>query len=185
MEKIFGALKWALPLSGLLVVALGVMLAFTGLEELDGWALPIGLAMILSGISELVSFKRRDKSRRTKGMAISGFIAVALGGYTAFGQGLLAVTLVLPVIFSVWVITASIPRIKEALDARAAGSPWWVFMLGFGFLGLALGALLLFHPLLNTFVATYALAFMFVIHGGNAILIFWPLSKKPPEAPVT
>ena len=178
MGKLLAAIKWLLPTSGLLVVALGVVLLFTGLEELDNWAVFIGLAMVLSGISEIVAFKRKEKDRRAKSMVLGGLIAITLGAYTVFGRGLLAIALILPVIFAVWVITASFPRIVGALNERENGSPWWVFMLSFGLLGIALGILILFHPLLSIFVVTYSLAFMFIVHGANAVIMFLPVKLK-------
>ena len=181
MGKILTIAKWLIPVSGLLVVALGVTLLFVGLDELENLAVFIGLAMVLSGVSEIVAFKRKGKGRRAKSMLISGLLAVVLGAYTAFGRGLVAVVIILPVIFAVWIITASIPRIKEAFAERANGSPWWIFMLSFGLLGVALGVLLLFHPVLSGFVVTYSLAFMFIIHGTNAIVMFLPIKRKRAE----
>ena len=183
MDKLLMAAKWVLPVSGLLVVALGVALLFTGLDGLSDWAIFIGLAMILSGISELAAFKKRDKDRRPKSMVFGGLIAILLGGYivVGVGHGLLVLDVILPIVFAAWVITASIPRIKEALIAREDGSPWWVFMLSFGLLGIALGVLMLFFEPLSNFVVTYALAFIFIVHGANAVIMFAPIRRKTAE----
>ncbi|MCL2415629.1 MAG: DUF308 domain-containing protein [Defluviitaleaceae bacterium] len=178
MEKVMKVAKWLLPISGFLVVVLGVVMIFVTIENLDDLSIFIGLAMILSGISEFVSYKRKTQEKRTKTMLLSGIIAVLLGLFTIFGRGIIVVEFVLPIIFAAWIISGSIPRIKNALARRAQGSPVWIFMFVFGVLGIALALLLIFHSMLAAFVVTYALVFMFITHGINTIIMFMPIKLK-------
>jgi len=178
LKNALKAVKWLLPVSGLLVVVLGVVMFFMTLEELSNWAIFIGLAMMLSGISEFVSYIRKDKEKRNNIMLASGSIAFLLGLYTAFGRGLGLVEFALPLIFAVWIASASIPRIKDALAKKENGHPLWVFMFSFGVLGILLGVLMLFNQMLSTLIVTYALATMFITHGINTILLFIPVKLK-------
>jgi uncharacterized membrane protein HdeD (DUF308 family) len=57
---------------------------------------------------------------------------VAMLGIILLFMTLIAVSTVLPFVFTLWIITASIPRIKSSLDQRAKGSPFWIFMFSFG-----------------------------------------------------
>jgi len=186
MQKVIKVAKWLLPISGLLVVALGVAIFLMTLEEfsdwtieaLSDWAIPIGLAMVLAGISELVTLKRKDKEKRTTTMLISGMIALLLGCYTIFGRGFSMIELTLPLIFAVWIASASLPRIKSALIKKEEGSPLWIFMFSFGILGIILGIVMLFNEMLSAIVVTYALAIMFITHGVNTIILFMPVKPK-------
>ena len=165
-------LKVFLPISGILVAILGITLIFTtseGLEMLTGF---IGLAMILWGITELAS------SGRTKTTVVSGAVGVILGICTIFGNGMDAVAVVLPVFFAVWIMSASVPRIRYALSQRADGSPFWLFVFSFGVLGIVLGLLILFHAQLSALVVTYSLAFMFISYGVNNIITFCQLKRE-------
>ena len=178
LKTIIKAAKWLLPISGLLVVALGILMIFISLDQHEWLAVFIGIAMILSGITELVSFKRKDMKHRTKTMVISGVVAILLGLLTTFGRGMGLLELALPIIFAVWIISASIPRIKDALARKAEGSPLWVFMFSFGILGALLGAMLFFSPILSAFVVNYALVVLFITHGINTIIMFMPVKLK-------
>jgi len=178
MKNVLKTVKWLLPISGLLVVALGIIMFFVTLEELSNWAIFVGIAMILSGITDLVSFKRKEKEKRNNIMLASGSIAILLGLYTVFGRGLGLVEFALPLIFAVWIGSASISRIKDALAKKKNGHPLWVFMFSFGVLGILLGVLLIFNEMLSTFIVTYALATMFITHGINTIMLFIPVELK-------
>jgi len=178
LKNMLKVVKWILPISGLLVVALGVVMVFISLDQHEWLAIFIGIAMILSGITELVSFKRKDKEHRTKTMVISGVVAILLGAFTTFGRGMGLLEIALPIIFAVWVISASVPRIKDALARKAEASPLWVFMFSFGILGVLLGAMLIFSPILSAFVVNYALVVLFITHGINTIILFTPVKLK-------
>jgi len=178
LKNLLKVVKWILPISGLLVVALGIVMIFISLDQHEWLAIFIGIAMILSGITELVSFKRKGKEHRTKTMVISGVVAILLGLFTTFGRGMGLLEIALPIIFAVWVISASIPRIKDALARKAEGSPLWVFMFSFGILGALLGAMLFFSPILSAFVVNYALVVLFITHGINTIILFMPVKLK-------
>ena len=177
MKKIIFWARWLLPISGTSVAILGIAMLFASWESLESVAVLIGIAMVLSGIFELISFFKDRASKQWKIHFATGATAVVLGLITAFGPGIVAVNIVLPVVFAVWIVSASVPRIKAALDKRKEGSPIWVFAFCFGVLGIALGGLLLFHPALSAFVVTYALAFIFISHGANSIIEFYRWNK--------
>ena len=182
MKNVLKAVKWLLPISGLLVVALGVVMLFITLDQYEWLAYPIGIAMVLSGITEIVSFSRKDKEHRTKAMIISGSVAILLGLFTIFGRGIGLLEIALPIIFAIWIVSASIPRIKDALARKAKGSPLWVFMFSFGILGAFLGVMLFFSPILSAFVVNYALVALFITHGVSTIFLFMPVELKYKKA---
>ncbi|MCL2702104.1 MAG: DUF308 domain-containing protein [Defluviitaleaceae bacterium] len=181
MKKILKAIKWLLLLTGTMVAILGITLIFTPFENFSALGVYIGLAMIFTGISEMASFFGKEKGKRTYAMPANGAVSVLLGTWIVFGSGIDMISLVLPFAFTVWIMSASIPRIINALSHRKKGSPWWVWLFGFGVLGIAFGFLILFHRQLAAFVVVYSLAFMFITHGINSVTIFFRLNKPKPE----
>ena len=181
MEKTSGlrlVLKWVFPVCGILVTILGITLLFAVEESMGKLSLFVGLAMAFSGISDIISFFKRDKAKRSKALLLSGFISICLGGLTVFWWGMDALITILPMIFGIWIICTCVPRVREGLAMRARGSFLWLFMFGFGVLGIILGGVVGLHPALSEIVATYALAVIFISHGVNTFIMFLRHNKK-------
>jgi len=178
LKKLLAASKWLMPIAGLLITILGIILLFATSEGFASLGVFIGIAMIISGVIDFVSFYRKEKDKRTKTTLACGAIAVLLGLSVIGGRGIDIVNIILPIFFAVWLASISIPKIKIALAKRESGSPLWVIMFSFGILGIALGLLILLHSQLSAFVVTYALAFMFITHGISTIKIFLQINKE-------
>ncbi|MCL2839373.1 MAG: DUF308 domain-containing protein [Defluviitaleaceae bacterium] len=172
-------LKWLLPISGLLVAILGVTLIFASTKNLYALAIFIGIAIMLVGVSDIVSLCRKEKGRRFR--LGSGIGSILVGAYTVFGGGIDALAIILPLVFALWIISSCLPRISTALTMRAERSPLWVLMFSFGLLGIVLGGLILFHPRVSSFVVVYSLSFLFISHGINTVILFLKLNRRDEE----
>ena len=178
-------IKWVLPIAGLLVVTLGGFLIFRGFSigegeyALDGMYIFIAIALILLGISEIAAFIKKEDKSKAKPMALIGVTAIVLGVFVLIGDGMQIIKIGLPIAFAVWIITASLLRIQSAWESKKKGSPWWVFLISFGCLGVALGIFMLIATFLVDFIVVYALAFIFIIHGIHDIFVFFPRNEKP------
>ena len=94
MKRIFSFItkwmKWLFLLSGLLVAILGIALLFVPTENFNALLVFIGMAMVLSGIFEIVSFFCRCRMRRSGLMLGIGLFAVILGLLLIFNPPLSA-----------------------------------------------------------------------------------------------
>ena len=73
MKKLYNSTKWLVLISGVLIAILGISMLFTPLENLVTLALFIGIAMLVSGISEIVSFCGEEKGQRSGWMLASAY----------------------------------------------------------------------------------------------------------------
>lgn len=177
MKKLFNSTKWLMLISGVLIAILGISMLFTPLENLVTLALFIGIAMLVSGISEIVSFCGEEKGQRSGWMLASGIITTLLGIWTLFGRGSAVLVAGLPIIFAVWVMTSSITRIVGSISLKSEGFSQWGWLLAFGIVGTILGFILLFTPLLSSTIIAFSIAFMLIVDGVNNIILFFRMNR--------
>ena len=184
-----GALKWLLPASGTLIAILGITALFAPMENLAKLAALIGAAMLLAGIPQIGFFFWNEMGARSRIALACGILSASFGVWTWLGGGATAQAGTLTSALAVLVIARDIARVFLSLSLKAGGSSLWAWILAFGIVGAALGALLLI-ALAAAAIATAAaiaaaaaaavprlLAFMFIAHGTNSITIFFGLYK--------
>lgn len=170
-------MKWLLLISGLLVVVLGIGMLFTPAENLIGLAIYICIAMLISGVSEIFAYFSHERASRSYWMLISGSLSLLFGVWFLFGQSLKNFADLIPFIFSAWMSTAGLLRIIASLTQhpkKAKGQRWLIII---GVVQALLGIILMYSPWLSAIVLSSILSFMFIVHGGNNILLFTQLNK--------
>ena len=171
-----GTMKWLFLLSGILFVIAGIMMLVTPLNGLVVMALYIGIAMLLSGISEVALYFNSPAGNRSEWILTNGVLSTLFGIWAIFGSGARVLVSVLPFLFAVWVMSSGIIRIAGAFSMKSQGSEkWW--MLALGLLNTFLGFIMLFSPYFSATVAAYTIAFMFIAYGVHNIYIFLALKK--------
>lgn len=176
MEKL-KVLRWLLLVAGILYLIVGVMLFFTPLASLMGVALYIIISMLASGISEILAYATSEKEFRSGWMLASGILTTLLGIWLVFGQGMSAITVVLPFVFAAWMLSAGIMRTVGSFSLKSAGAKGWGWVLASGILGIIAGLILLFSPVLSGLIISYTIAAMFIIHGINDIVMFFDIGS--------
>ena len=177
MKKIINSMRWMLLISGILIVILGITMLFSPLDNLVTLAFFIGILMVISGASEIVSFCGEKKKYRSSWMLASGILSVVFGIWTVFGHGTEALAAFLPFIFAAWVLSSGIMRIVGSIHFKSEGSFLWGWMLTFGILGTVFGFLLLFSPILSGVVISFSLALILISHGIDNIILFYRIKK--------
>ncbi len=177
MKNTLKTINWLMLISGSLIAVLGITMLFTPLATLVTLAAIIGIAMIISGISEIVSFYGEAKGHRSGWMLASGIITGLLGIWTLFGRGSQALAAIIPFVFAVWVMTSSIMRIVGSINLKAEGFSGWAAIFVLGVIGTILGFILLFSPVLSSVIVAYSIAFMLITYGINNVILFFRLHK--------
>lgn len=177
MSKALKSMRWLLLISGILVVILGITMLFMPLENLVTLVIFVGISMLISGISEIVSFCGEEKGHRSGWMLASGILSVLFGIWTIFGRGTEALAAFIPIIFAVWVLSSGIMRIVGSVSLKSEGFSLWGWLLAFGILGTVFGFLLLFSPILSGMIVSVSLALILISHGFNNIILFFRIKK--------
>lgn len=169
--------KWLLLITGILVTILGISMLFTPFANIISLAILIGIVMLLSGISELLSFFVIDREYRSGWILASGAISSLFGVWLLFGKGLQNLAIMIPFVFAGWVIAAGVTRAIGSFSLKAAGVKNWGWMLVLGILNALMGALLMYSPWLSALLISNLIAFAFISHGINSIADFFSLNK--------
>lgn len=177
MKSVFKSVKWLMLISGILIVLLGIIMLFTPLQNLAALAVFIGIAMLVSGVSEIISFFSAERFERSGWALTSGIITTILSLWIIFGRGSEMLLALFPIVFALWIITSGIIRIIGSRSLKADGFSNWVWTLVFGILGIVLGVVLLFSPWLSSMVIACTVAVMLISYGADNIMIFFHMNK--------
>ena len=159
MEK---SSKIWLGISGVLLVALGIMCICEPAATLFATAWTIGCFTLMAGIFKLIfTFKTQKFLPNSASRVLSAIFEIIIG--IIFLCINLFVAATLPVIFVVWVLVESIFVAIHSFDYKKFGFPYWWALLLIGIVGVVLGVL----GLRNTDVSAVTLSTLI----GTAILL--------------
>jgi uncharacterized membrane protein HdeD (DUF308 family) len=169
MEK---SSKIWLGISGVLLVALGIMCICEPAATLFATAWTIGCFTLMAGIFKLIfTFKTQKFLPNSASRVLSAIFEIIIG--IIFLCNNLFVAATLPVIFVIWVLVESIFVAIHSFDYKKFGFPYWWALLLFGIVGVVLGVLGLRNPdvsavTLSTLIGTAIL----LIGAGYLVALF-------------
>lgn len=168
--------KVHLILSGLLMIATGIIIICDPSGALVSLAWLYGVLTLISGVSSIVYYV--GGARYTlggSGILFRGIIDVVLGVVFLLNKYLMAG--ILPVLFALWLTAFGIERIARAVDMyRARFKGWWA-MLAIGIVSTATGVVALFSPALSATVLSVILGIGFIVQGIGYLLLLIDLKK--------
>lgn len=174
---IFKAMKWSNLISGILLVLLGVLMLFMPQASLTGIALVISIAVMISGIMELVNFFTTDKEERSGWALAEGIVETLLGVWMVFGSGSSVLTAIIPYVFAIFIFSSGFVRVAESIELKSYGARHWGWLLAIGILAMILGVLLCFAPIISAAFVTVALALLLICHGIGNIILFYNMQR--------
>ena len=178
-------LLWLLPLSGLALIAMGVIMFFTPLANFIALTFFFAATMLVTGIMEVIGFFSRRRGKRS-GLALGGGILSTLFGvWMFFGSGMLYAAIAIPFIFAAWVMTSGVIRVVDAVSRDNEKGKIKIGSLLFGFLGTVVGFSLLFNPMMSALIVARMIGVLVAIHGFGTISLFFHLRKLPDDTEST
>lgn len=169
MKRIWKATNWAALLSGLLTVVLGVAILVTPEQSLIGYAVIVGIVIMVSGILDLVHTLKKPKAFRPGWLLLEHGVTILIGAWMLFGNGIELFWAILPFIFAGLTMVSGIVRIDRALMCKRQGEDKWKRLMGIGIAQAVVGCVLLFMPLVSVQLGTIALALLLVLYGISRI----------------
>ena len=177
MRNAFKSTKWLMLLSGILATVVGIVMLFTPLESIHAMAVLIIIALLLSGLAEIVTYFMEPKGFRSAWTLISGILTVFFAVWALFGRGTDALALALPYIFALSFTISAIIRVFGAFYMRKEGFGEWGWALAFSILSAMMGILLLFTPDLSAAVVSYWMGFMLIAYGLDNVILFFRVRR--------
>lgn len=146
MMKLLKQLKWDTLLMGALYILLGVVaLVIPGtMERLLGFL--IGVVLIIAGAVSMISYLLRDAHQNYyHNDFLHGLVGILLGIVVLYQVDFI-ISLV-PFLLGVLVLVSGLSKLQDVIDLKRLEYGNWIFMLVLALINVALGLLLIFHPM--------------------------------------
>ena len=162
--------------SRVLWVLVGVLLVITGIAcfahpaaTLGSLAILLGIAMLFSGVVDLVIFATaRDAMYGSGWFLLDGVLTILL---SIFILGNAAFTMVsLPFIVGMWLVFSGTSRMVNSFDLRRMGVKGWGWFTGAGVVLMIAGFISFLYPVAGALILTWLVGFLLILQGVASIL---------------
>lgn len=167
------ALRWLILISGILFIILGFFMIGTPASNIMALSIILCIAPLVNGIMAIVSYFAFGKVYRSTLQLVYGILTAILGIWLLLSGGIIAMAAVLPYVFAIWVIASSIMAAVSAFELKGRGVKQWGWSLALGILGVILGFLLMFDPVVSAMTLSVSVALMFIHRGISDIAYFF------------
>jgi uncharacterized membrane protein HdeD (DUF308 family) len=173
MEK---SSKIWLGISGVLLVALGIMCICQPAATLFATAWTIGCFTLLSGIFKLIfTFRTQKFLPNSASRMLSAIFEIIIG--IIFLCNNLFVAESLPVIFVIWIIVEGVFVAIHSFDYKAFGFPYWWALLLFGIAGVVLGVLGLRNPVASAVTLSTLIGIAILLIGAGYLIALFGINR--------
>lgn len=162
--------NWSYLIIGVLFILVSLMSFGNPEGSLIAIVMVFGVTALAKGIFELLI---RNRMRvyigyKSKILALLGVLDILVGVLLIFNIGV-SVSL-LPYFFAVWFIMDSVGELSVAKVFKLVSKPFYWFTIAANVLGIILGVVLIFNPLISAFTLAFLVGFYFMITGINYIV---------------
>ncbi|WP_099223821.1 HdeD family acid-resistance protein [Listeria costaricensis] len=172
--KTFG--RVLLLIAGILMIIMGIWLLFNPVATLLASNVFFAIVLLVSGIFHTVSYFSDKKLQHVSGWVLAeGILSILLGVFMLFNEIAGAATLVM--LFAMWVLFAGIMRIISSMSAKNNNVSGWGWLLALGIIGVVLGFIAMFDPVVSVIGIVIVMATFFIVQGISAIASFFFLGK--------
>ncbi|MBV1005892.1 HdeD family acid-resistance protein [Listeria monocytogenes] len=164
-------------LAGIAMIILGVWFLFHPGISLLTSTLMFGFLLLISGIFHTISYFSDRKSQNVSGWVLAdGILSILLGFLLLLNEFDGTLTLVL--LFGMWVLFAGIMRTIGAFTAKQNNVQGWGWILTIGIIGIIVGFIALFNPVVSAIGIVLVVAIFFIVQGIGAIATFFFIGKN-------
>ena len=155
--------------SRVLWILVGVLLVITGIACFAHPAATLGIAMLCSGVVDLVIFaSARDAMYGSGWFLLDGVLTILL---SIFILGNAAFTMVsLPFIVGMWLVFSGTSRMVNSFDLRRMGVKGWGWFTGAGVVLMIAGFISFLYPVAGALILTWLVGFLLILQGVASIL---------------
>ena len=162
MNQTVSRILWAI--AGILLIACGIMcLADPGLA-LASMSLYLALAMLVSGIIDIVIFARGNGNMIGAGWFLAdGILTVLLSLFLLFHQAFTLLSL--PFIVGMWLLFPGISKFVNSFELKRFGVRGWGWFTAWGILLALVGFFSFLNPIANLFVLSALVGILLILQG--------------------
>ena len=159
---------WLQFIIGIILIVLGIFTFANPSTALTGFVVVYGIIAVVMGVADIVLYVRAERYTGFGPIVslISGILSVMSGVMLLIYPG--AGKLVLSLLFPIWFIA----RLSQLHIVRImAGNAMYYFTLVVNIIGLTLGFMMLFQPIVTLLSAIYIVGFYLILLGIDGIVM--------------
>lgn len=166
------AFGWGELIIGILLIVLGAFTFARPSSALTGIVFVYGILAVITGIADIVFYVKIEQHTGF-GPAVSlvtGILSILAGILLLFNPG--AGKWAMVILFPLWFITHCISRLTHLpLIRMTAGTGYYYFTLIVNILGLLLGFVMIFNPLMSFFSVSYIIGSYLILIGIDHLVL--------------
>jgi len=156
-------------ITGGFLVAAGIFCFANPGAPFTALAFILGMAMLLSGLSNLFAFLRyRKRSEFSKWHLAEGLVTGVLA--TVLLTEVVITELLVVVFFGMWILFSGTLRVVASMTIHKLRIKGWAWDLGFGLTSMAAGIYSFYNPFVAGLTMALLLGGIFVLQGANSIV---------------
>lgn len=157
-------------IAGVILILSGIFCFANPGETFLSIAFLLGCAMLISGVSGVLAYIWISRKKEISNLTlIEGSLTLILGCLVLSNQ--LLADAAIPVFFGLWVMFSGVLRVVEAMVSKKAGQTARYWILALGSLNVILGIYSFYNSVLFSFSAVMLVGLLFVVQGGNVLMI--------------
>lgn len=165
--KILTRVLWII--AGILLIIAGIFCLMSPATAIAGMSLYLGIAMLFSGIVDLVIFASASGQMAGAGWFLAdGIITILLSLFILGDQWFTALTL--PFIFGMWLIFSGISAFSNSFELRRLGVRGWGWFTALGVILAVVGFFSFMDPFASVIAMTVTVGVFLVLQGIVSIL---------------
>lgn len=166
------AFGWSELVIGIVLILLGIFTLVRPSSALTGIVFVYGILAVITGVADIVFYVKMEQHTGF-GPAISlvtGILSVMAGVLLLFNPA--AGRWAMVILFPLWFITHCISRLTHLPIIRmTAGTGYYYFTLVVNILGLLLGFVMIFNPLLSFFSVSFIIGSYLILMGIDHLVL--------------
>ena len=156
-------------IAGVLLIIVGIYCLLNPDVGLLSLSLYIGIAMLISGIIDIIIFAKWNGKMFGAGWFLAdGILTVLLALFLLFNQAFTMLSL--PFIFSMWLLFSGINQFVNSFELQTFGVRGWGWLTALGVLLAVVGFFSLFDPIANLFALSILVGILLICEGVAAIV---------------
>ena len=166
MSQTVSRILWAVV--GILLLVAGMICLSNPGAALATLSLYLGVAMLLSGVIDIVIFAKASRFVAGAGWFLAeGLLTVLLSLFLLFHQAFTLLSL--PYIFGMWILFSGVSKIVSGFDLKKLGFSKWGWIVALGVLMTGVGVISFCRPVLSAVALSALLAIGLIAEGVHAI----------------
>ena len=166
MNKTLSRILWIV--AGVLLIAAGVYCFVSPDAALGGLSLMLGLAMLFSGVVDIVIFASSRRFMLGSGwFLLEGIFTVLLAVFLLCNQAFTMLSL--PFIFGMWLLFGGISRFVSSFDLQRLGVKGWGWFTALGVLLTVAGILSFYDPISGALALSWVAGLVLILQGVASI----------------